>query len=120
MVKVPSIKKMGSSYLLMKKKLLKSYRFINYIKLWFAVFVFLLSLWAYGYFVNISSTKWYFIKQEREKLSEVKFQNEIVKIDIKKIEWELSSKMLIKTICKKESLTWDTIIIKDFSQLTYK
>ena len=120
MVKVPSIKKMGSSYLLMKKKLLKSYRFINYIKLWFAVFVFLLALWTYGYFVNISSTKWYFIKQEREKLSEVKFQNEIVKIDIKKIEWELSSKMLIKTIWKKESLTWDTIVIKDFSQLTYK
>ena len=116
MVKIPSIKKMSSNYLLMKKRLLKGYKFLNYIKLWFAVFVFLLSLWAYGYFVNISSTKWYFIKQEREKLSEVKFQNEIVKIDIKKIEWDISSNMIIKT--KLNNLTWNTIIIEDFSQLT--
>jgi hypothetical protein len=40
---------------------------------------------------------------EREKLNEVKFQNEIVKIDVRKMEGELSNSML--TLNKLENLT---------------
>jgi len=89
MTKAPSVKKMAQSYLNLKKKILKNVKFLEMVKLSLAAGFFLFSLIAYGYFVNVSSTKWYFIKTEREKLSEVKFQNEIVKIDVRKLESQI-------------------------------
>jgi len=86
MTKAPSVKKMADSYLNIKKKLIKTSKIFSAIKSLLVVLFLLFSLISYGYFVNISSTKWYFIKVEREKLSEIKFQNEIVKIDIRKLE----------------------------------
>jgi hypothetical protein len=89
MTKAPSVKKMCQSYLYLKKKFLKSRRFIEGVKMTFAVALFLLSIVTYGYFVNISSTKGYFIRTEREKLSEIKFKNEIVNIDVRRIESQI-------------------------------
>ncbi len=86
MTKSPSVKKMWKSYLYIKKKLIKNKKTVERIKLLFSVFMFLSSIVAYWYFINISSTKWYFIKTEREKLNETKFKNEIVSIDIRKLE----------------------------------
>ena len=118
MVKSPSLKKVWLCYLAYQKRLLKNYKFVEKLKLLFSIFVFLLALGAYGYFVNVSSTKWYFIKVEREKLEEVKFQNEIVKIDVRKIEGDLSN-FLVNT-SKMDSLTWNIIKITDLKEVVYK
>ena len=112
MVKIPSLKKLSWSYLFYHRELLRNYKFMEKIKLGFSIFLFLLAVWTYGYFVNISSTKWYFIKIEREKLWEVKFQNEIVKIDTKKIEWEILNNILPTNLDIK-SLSWKVTIIRE-------
>jgi len=112
MVKIPSIKKMSSNYLVTYKAILRNYKFMEKIKMGFSIFLFLLSIGAYGYFVNVASTKWYFIKVEREKLAEVKFQNEIVKIDTKKIEWEIFNSITPANLDIK-NLTWKVLVLRE-------
>jgi len=119
MVKIPSIKKMSINYLTYHKNILKNYKFMEKVKMGFSIFLFLFSIWAYWYFVNISSTKWYFIRVERDRLSEVKFQNEIVNIDTKKIEWEILNTILPLNL-DTDNLTWKVLVLNDrFKEVAY-
>jgi len=118
MTKSPSVKKMAQNYLNIKKQILKNYKFISNIKTVFSIIVFILSIWIYGYFVNISSTKWYFLRQERQGLSEIKFQNEIVKIDIRKIEWKILDQTLPASLDSSAPTTWNIIVLSNMLQLT--
>lgn len=120
MTKAPSVKKMARNYLSMKKQILKNYKFISKIKTAFSIMFFILSIWLYGYFVNVSSTKWYFLRQERQKLSEIKFQNEIVKIDIRKKEWDILDRTLPKSLDSSVPTTWKVILLSDMRQLTLR
>jgi len=79
---------------------------------------FLFSIWIYWYFINIASTKWYFIRVERNKLWEIKFQNEIVKIDITKLEWEENNNILADN--QNNILTWKVINITDNAKITMR
>ena len=112
MVKIPSLKSMSASYIAYHKSLIRNYKFIEKIKMGFSIFLFLLAIWAYGYFVNVASTKWYFIRVENEKLSEIKFQNEIVQIDTKKIEWEILNNILPANLDNND-LTWKVLVIRE-------
>lgn len=120
MTKTPSVKKMAKNYLNIKKQLLKNNKFILNIKIAFSIMFFILSIWIYGYFVNISSTKGYFLKQERQKLSEIKFQNDIVKIDIGKKEWEILDQTLPESLDTSVPTTWKVIVLSNISQLTVR
>ena len=120
MLKIPSVKKMWLTYIVMKKKLLKSHRFIENLKIGFSAFLFLISIWLYGYFINVSSTKGYFIKVEKEKLSEIKFKNEIEKIDVKKLEWELANKIAPNPMKDQDKLWWKIIVIKKNGQVAFR
>ena len=111
MVKIPSLKSMSASYIAYHKSLIKNYKFMEKIKMGFSIFLFLLAIWAYGYFVNVASTKWYFIRVENEKLSEVKFQNEIVNIDTKKMEGEILNNILPANL-DTDNLTWKVLVLR--------
>ena len=117
MTKAPSIRKMGLSYLALKKRFLKSRKNIELIKLIFVSLFFLFSIVFYWYFVNVSSTKWYFLKQEREKLSEIKFQNEIVKIDVRRLESSVLNNIVVSN---SSTLTWRVISITDLNSVAYR
>lgn len=119
-VKIPSVKKMSQNYLNVKKQILKSYEFISNIKTIFTIILLLFSIWVYGYFVNVSSTKWYFLKKERQELSEIKFQNEIVKIDVRKIEWDILDKILPSSLDSSVPTTWKVIILPNILQIAKK
>jgi len=116
MRKIP-VFKIWDSYLNKKLRIMKNYKFINNIKTILAGILFLTSISIYWYFVNISSTKWFFIKQENNKLSEIKFQNEIVRIDIEKYKSELSQNIIAKNTSIDMS-TWKVININNIMQLT--
>jgi len=118
MTKAPSVKKMAQNYINIKKQILKNYKFISKIKTGISISFFVFSIWVYGYFVNVSSTKWYFLKQETEKLSEIKFQNEIIKIDIRKIEWNIFDHTLPKSLDSSVPLTWKIIVLSNIVQVT--
>jgi len=118
MTKSPSVKKMAQNYLNIKKQILKSYKFVSNVKTIFSIMIFILSIWIYGYFVNVSSTKWYFLRQERQKLSEIKFQNEIVNIDVRKIEWDILDKTLPESLDSSTPTTWKVIVLSNMLQLT--
>jgi len=108
---------MAQSYLYLKKKFLKSKKFLNNLKTAIALILFLSSVVTYWYFVNVSSTKGYFIKTEREKLTEVKFKNEIVNIDIRKLESEIFNKMNMDSY---NSLTWKVITVSSIPSVALR
>jgi len=116
MTKAPSVKKMAKTYLSIKKQLLKSKKFMDIFKISVAVAFFMFSLIAYGYFVNVSSTKWYFIRAEREKLSEIKFQNEIVNIDVRKLESKIFDSINLES---NSSITWKVLTISTVTSVAY-
>ena len=117
MIKIPSTKQMNLNYMLIKKRLKNNFRLIDNIKTIFSIICLLLSIWVYWYFVNISSTKWYFIKTERAKLSEIKFKNEIVKIDIRKLEGWIEN---ISIDNWTNILTWKVISINNYKEITMR
>jgi len=120
MIKIPSVKKMWENYLVIKKRLIRNNKSMNIIKTWFVFVLFLLSIWIYGYFINISSTKWYFIRVEKDKLSEVKFQNEIIKIDVKKLEWDIFSNILPINIQNAQIVSWKIMYLSDILKVVVK
>jgi len=83
----------------------------------FAVALFLLSIVTYGYFVNVSSTKGYFIKTEREKLSEIKFKNEIVNIDVRRIESQIFDSINLDSY---SNLTWKVLTITNLTSVAMR
>lgn len=120
MIKSPSVKKMWQNCLALKKQFLKNYRFISKLKTGFAIGLFIFSIWVYWYFVNVSSTKWYFLKQQRQILWETKFQNEIVKIDVRKIEWKILSKDLLFSMNSSDPSSSKVLFLNSASELTMK
>jgi len=117
MIKFPSTRQMTLNYLLIKKQLKNNFKLIDNMKTIFSIVCFLLSIWIYWYFVNISSTKGYFIKSERNKLSDIKFKNEIVKIDIRKLEWAIDNTLVYSS---NNILTWKVITLNTNDKLTMR
>jgi hypothetical protein len=117
MIKYPSFKKFGIYYLAYKNRFRKNYILMDKIWSLIAITVFITAISIYWYFINIASTKWYFINIEKKKLNEIKFQNEIVKIDIRKLEWALSNSIL--TFNNLNNLTWTTIILTYTKEIAY-
>ncbi len=117
MIKFPSTKQMNFNYLLIKKQLKHNFKFIDNIKTIFSIMCLMLSIWIYWYFINVSSTKWYFIKNERNKLSDIKFKNDIVKIDIRRIEWEINDNLSYNP---NSSLTGKVLLLNNNSELTMR
>ena len=118
MVKIPSVKKIGESYIYKHKKLIKNHKMMEWLKTGLVAVYMIIALGLYGYFINIASTKWYFLRVEKEKVSEAKFQNEIVKIDAKKIEWEIYSNIIPKSYFNGK-LNNNIIIIKTNKNIVY-
>lgn len=66
---------------------------MDIVKLTTTIAIFLLTVIIYGYFVNISSTKGYFLRQELKSLEDAKFASSVTKL----------------AIMKQEKQLWDTI-----------
>jgi len=89
MQKVVFFTSIRKQYTCLQEKIKKNYRTINALKLSITFLIFFLTIWVYWYFVNISSTKWYFLRQQMQNVEEAKFQNSITQLEILKKEKEL-------------------------------
>lgn len=89
MKKFIQIKSLSRHYVDIQNKVRQNYRLVDNMKLLITVLIFLFTLWVYWYFVNISSTKWYFLRMEMRNLEEKKFEHSIVQIETLKKEREI-------------------------------
>lgn len=89
MQKVVFFTSIRKQYTCLQEKIKRNYRIINSLKLTITFLIFLMTIWVYGYFVNVSSTKWYFLRQQMQNVEEAKFQNSITQLEILKKEKEL-------------------------------
>lgn len=107
------------SYILQKIK--KNDQIWDFFKVWWLAFLLLFFILSYLYFVNLASTRGYFLRQAMQKYTSISFQQEIVKTDILKIKqanWEKMKTMSLewwaKKIIKAEVVsipsTWDNLV----------
>lgn len=82
MKKVVFLNNLSKQYNNIRQKVKKNYRMIDWIKLFITVWIFVLTVWAYWYFVNVSSTKWYFLREEERKLNDAEFSHSIARLDV--------------------------------------
>lgn len=89
MQKVVFFTSIRKQYICLQEKIKRNYRTINALKLSITFLIFFLTIWVYGYFVNVSSTKWYFLRKQMQNVDDAKFQNSITQLEILKKEKEL-------------------------------
>ncbi|UFX83111.1 hypothetical protein [Candidatus Absconditicoccus praedator] len=82
MKKVVFLNNLSKQYNNIRQKVKKNYRMIDGIKLFITVGIFVLTVGAYGYFVNVSSTKGYFLREEERKLNDAEFSHSIARLDV--------------------------------------
>ena len=66
---------------------------IDWMKLFITIMIFIFTIWVYGYYVNVSSTKWFVLRQEMNKLKEAKFSHNIVQFEIMALEKQIRENM---------------------------
>ncbi len=77
-------KSLTKNYIDFKNKIRKNRKLINQLKLATTIWILVFTIWLYAYFVNISSTKWYFLREETNKLEEEKFLHSLAQLDVLK------------------------------------
>lgn len=68
-----------------------NYYLIDNIKLYLSILILIIIIWIYWYFINITSTKWFFLRKEMKNLNDSKFVQNIYQIEALKKEkqiWE--------------------------------
>lgn len=91
---------LSKQYILLKNKINRNKKLINLIKLVVVFIIFLFSVAVYWYFVNVGSTKWYFLRKEMSKLERLKLQEDIVKIEILKKQQRVLDQIDISNVWK--------------------
>ncbi len=94
MKKWPTLKKMSSKYILWKRKHILNKKISETVKNSISIMALISSVVFYGYFVNISSTKGFFLRKEMNKLEDIKFENSIEKLEVAKLEKKLLDNLI--------------------------
>lgn len=119
MKKWPVVLEISSRYIYFKKKLQYNKYLLESIKNSFVIWLFVFSVWFYWYFVNISSTKWYFLRENMNILEEIRFENNIERLTISKLEKDILDELLVNNFdpnFNKVELD-KVIVINDVSEL---
>lgn len=85
--------------------------FMDLLKIWSLIFVLLFSMFIYLRYVSLSSTHWYFLRQENQKLNNVSFSQEIFKTQI--LDQRQKNREIINSTksTKREVITVETQIV---------
>jgi len=84
---------------------------MDLLKIWSLIFVLLFSMFIYLRYVSLSSTHWYFLRQENQKLNNVSFSQEIFKTQI--LDQRQKNREIINSTksTKREVITVETQIV---------
>ena len=85
---------MSSKYILWKRKLILNKKISETLKSSISIMALISSVVFYGYFVNVSSTKGFFLRKEMNTLEEIKFENSIEKLEVAKLEKKLLDNLI--------------------------
>ena len=85
--------------------------FMDLLKIWVLIFVFLFCMFIYLRYVSLSSTHWYFLRQENQNLNNVSFQHEIFKTQILDQRQKNREKLNSTKSAKKEVVTVTSQIV---------
>lgn len=89
MQRVVFLKNLNKQYVIFKRNVKNNRKFINNLKLVTTFLILLFTVWVYWYFVNVSSTKWYFLRQEMRLLEEEKFLHSLTQLEVLKKQREV-------------------------------
>lgn len=76
------VESISKKYIEIKNNVKKNRRLINQLKLVTISMILVSVILSYLFFVNISSTKWYFLRQEMGILEEEKFSHSLVQLEV--------------------------------------
>ncbi len=79
MKKVVFFKSISKQYVNLKNKINHNRKIMNFLKLATTILIFVVTIGMYGYFVNVSSTTGYFLREEERELEDAKFEHSIAK-----------------------------------------
>jgi len=82
MNKIAFSRSVASKYIELRKRFKLSIQLIELFKFSVAVVLALFSIWLYGFLVNSSSTKGYFLREEMNQLEDIKFDYNILNLKI--------------------------------------
>jgi len=85
--------------------------FMDLLKIWLLIFVFLFCMFVYLRYVSLSSTHWYFLRKENQNLNNVSFQQEIFKTQILDQRQKNREKLNSTKYTKKEVVTVNAQIV---------
>lgn len=111
MKKIVFLESLSKNYLNLQYKIRKNQRLIDSLKITVTILIFFLTLWAYWYFVNISSTKWYFLREQRQELEQAKFKHNITQLEVLKMEKENWDKISQKSNFWEEKITINSKVL---------
>lgn len=75
-------KSLSKYYIIIRQKLKYNQRLISHIKFFLTVLILIITIIIYWYFVNIWSTKWYYLRKMIKELESLEIRYDIVKMKI--------------------------------------
>ncbi len=91
-------KSLSKQYIFFKCKLRRNRQILSIVKLAIVLVIFFISVIVYWYFVNVWSTKWYFLRKEMSKLENTKLLYNVVKLEVLKKESMILNKINLNNV----------------------
>lgn len=111
MAKIVLFNSISKQYISLQSKIRKNRRTIDWIKISITILIFLFLIWIYWYFINISSTKWFFLRQEMKNLEDTKFSYSITNLEVMKMEKNIWDKINTNTLYNQKKISIEEKII---------
>lgn len=104
MEKTIFFKSLSKQYVSLQNKVRENYKIIDAMKLIVTLFILFFTIGVYWYFVNISSTKGYFLRHEMKNFEEAKFNHSIVQVEVLKLEKQIWDNIQTNTVIKQKKI----------------
>ncbi|MEF2175326.1 MAG: hypothetical protein V3575_02540 [Candidatus Absconditabacteria bacterium] len=105
MKKIILLESLSKKYINIQNKVRKNNKIIDGLKMTSILLVLVFSVGIYGYLVNVSSTKGYFLRQEMKKLEDIKFNNSITQLEVLGMERQLWDSIQSEKILQQKKIT---------------
>lgn len=111
MNKAVFLNSLSKQYVNLQIKVRQNYKILDWLKIIITFLIFFLTIGIYGYFVNVSSTKWYFLRQEMKNLEDAKFTHSISQIEVLKKEKSLWDNIETNIAMKQKKIKIDEKVV---------
>ncbi len=104
MQRVVFVESLSKKYVNIKNKVRRNRKTVDKLKLITTVMILLFTMWVYWYFINISSTKWYFLREEMRELENKKFEHSLVQLEVLQNKREIRQDIQQDSIFRQDNI----------------